>query len=121
MNIAARALVALAAISFFGGCAITLPDYRRTNEALAPSPRLIVGRVVAVDPARGYAFIELASDAPPSASAEGSELLVRTHDLKETARLRASRQLRVRTLGTHIASGTPAIGEEVIWVAPAVQ
>lgn len=121
MNIAARALVALAAISFFQGCSITLPDYRRTNEALAPSPRLIVGRVIAVDPARGYAFVELAVDTPPTASAEGSELVVRTADLKETARLRASRQLRVRTLGTHIVSGTPTIGEEVVWVAPAMQ
>lgn len=121
MNIAARALVALAAISFFSGCNITLPDYRRTNEALAPSPRLIVGRVVAVDPARGYAFIELTADAPPSASAEGNELVVRTADLKETARLRASRQLRARTLGTHVMSGSPGIGEEVIWIAPAMQ
>lgn len=121
MNIAARAFIALAAISFLGGCNITLPDYRRTNEALAPSPRLIVGRVVAVDPARGYAFVEISADAPPTASAEGSELVVRTADLKETARLRASRELRVRTLGTHILSGTPNIGEEVVWVAPAMQ
>lgn len=121
MNIAARALVALAAISFFSGCGITFPDYKRTNEALAPSPRLIVGRIVAVDPARGYAFVELTADAPPTASTEGSELIVRTADLKETARLRASRQLRVRTLGTHIASGAPTVGDEVVWVAPAIQ
>lgn len=121
MNIAARALVALAAISFSAGCGITRIDYRRTTEALAPSPRLIVGRVVAVDAARGYAFIEVVADAPPAAIGEGSELIVRTADLKETARLRASRQLRVRTLGTYIISGTPSIGEEIIWQAPAMQ
>lgn len=121
MNIAARALAALAAISFFTGCGITFLDYRRTHEALAPSPRLIVGRVIAVDPARGYAFVELSVDAPPTASAEGGELIVRTSDLTETSRLRASRQLRVRTLGTQILSGTPSIGEEVVWVAPAMQ
>jgi len=36
----------------------------------------------------------------------------------ETARLRASRYLRGRTLGTKILTGQPAPGDEVVWLAP---
>ena len=88
-------------------------------EPLAPSPRLIVGRVIALDPARGFAFVELAPDAPPSSLAEGTELVVRDPaSLRETGRLTASRYVRGRTLGSTITAGTPAVGQEVTWMAP---
>ena len=88
-------------------------------EPLAPSPRIITGRVVAVDLARGFAFVELAADAPPAALAEGGELIVRDPpSLHETGRLKASRYVRGRTLGATISAGQPAVGHEVIWTAP---
>ncbi len=87
-------------------------------DALVPSPRLIVGRVVAVDPARRFAFVELAADAPTSALAEGTELIVRSPDLRETARLKTSRYLRGRTLGTNVVGGQPSPEDEVVWLAP---
>lgn len=87
-------------------------------DALVPSPRLIVGRIVAVDPARRFAFVELTSDAPMAALAEGSDLIARTLELQDTGRLRASRQLRGRTLGTNIVSGQPSPNDEVVWLAP---
>jgi hypothetical protein len=88
-------------------------------EPLAPSPRLIVGRVIAIDTERAFAFVELAADAPPSALAEGTELVVRDPaSLRQTGRLTASRYVRGRTLGSTIAAGTPAVGQEVTWTAP---
>jgi hypothetical protein len=87
-------------------------------DALLPSPRLIVGRIVAVNTAEGFAFVELATDAPKAALVEGCELIVRTADLRETARVRVSRQQRGRTLGTRIVRGQPAAGDEVVWLAP---
>lgn len=88
-------------------------------EPLAPSSRLIVGRIVAVDPERGFAMIELAADAPPAALPEGGELVARTlADLRETARLLVSRYVRGRTLGATVKSGSPAVGDEVVWTAP---
>jgi hypothetical protein len=89
-----------------------------TVEPLVPSPRLVLGRIIAVDPTRGLAHVELAADAAPAALAEGTELIARTDDLRETARLKASRYLRGRTLGTTIARGHPAPGNEVVWLAP---
>jgi hypothetical protein len=79
---------------------------------------LIVGRIIAVDTARGFAFVELAADFPPSATTEGAELHTRTLDLKDTGRVQASRYLRGRTLGTTILAGKPATGDEVVWLAP---
>ena len=88
-------------------------------EPLAPSPRIITGRVVAVALARGFAFVERAADAPPAALAEGGELIVRDPpSLRETGRLKASRYVRGRTLGATISAGQPAVGHEVIWTAP---
>jgi len=86
--------------------------------APAPSPRLIVGRIIAIDAAQGFAFIELASDAPPAALGPDNELIARTLDLRETARLQTSTHLRGRTLGTTILSGKPSPGDEVVWLAP---
>jgi hypothetical protein len=87
-------------------------------EPLAPSPRLIVGRIIAVDVPAGSAFIALASDAPPAALADGTELIARTLALQETARLQASRHVRGRTLGARIVSGQPSVDDEVVWLAP---
>lgn len=88
-------------------------------EPLAPSPRLIVGRVLALDAARGFAFVEVASDAPRPALAPGTLLVARRPDLTPTATLNASTQLRGRVLGTRVASGEPRPGDEVVWEAPA--
>jgi hypothetical protein len=86
--------------------------------SLVPSPRLIVGRILAVDLERRFAFVELATDAPSAAFAEGTELVARSLDLVETARLQASPQMRGRTLGTTIQQGRPNLGDEVVWLAP---
>ncbi|MDO8540899.1 MAG: hypothetical protein Q7S40_10730 [Opitutaceae bacterium] len=129
MNTTARLLTLLAVSVFAYGCqhirivrrssppraATATPAATRT---FSPSPRLIVGRVLAVDPARGFAFVDLGSDAPPAALAEGTELTSRTLDLRDTAQLRASRQLRGRTLGATVISGQPSPGDEVVWHAP---
>ena len=86
--------------------------------ALVPSPRLIVGRIVAIDLAQGFAFVELAADAPSAATVNGTELIARTLDLRETGQLRSSRYVRGRTLGTKILAGQPTPGDEVVWLAP---
>ena len=86
--------------------------------ALLPSHNLLVGRVFAVDAARGFAFIDLTTDAPAAALADGADLLARTDALRETARLRASRYVRGRTLGAKIVSGQPTPGDEVVFPAP---
>lgn len=83
--------------------------------ALLPSQNLLVGRIIAVDAKRGFAFIELSHSAPPAALVEGTALVARTDDLRETARLGASRYTRGRTLGARILSGQPSPGDEVVW------
>ena len=88
------------------------------GQSLEPSPRLILGRVIALDPPRRFAFVELAPDAPRGATVPDTDLIVRTADLRETARLRTTRQLRGRTLGTLVVEGNPGIGDEVVWLAP---
>ena len=85
---------------------------------LQPSPNHLVGSVLAVDATRGFAFIDLTSEPPPAALLEGAELMARTAELRETARLRVSRYVRGRTLGTNIISGQPAPGDEVVFRAP---
>jgi hypothetical protein len=122
MKFAARLLTLLAVFSFLAGCQhrprTGVGNARMASEPLAPSPRLIVGRIIATDNAQGFAFIDLTADAPAAAFAAGSELMTRTLDLRETGRIRASAQLRGRTLGTHIVAGQPAAGDEVVWLAP---
>ena len=86
--------------------------------ALLPSPRLIVGRVIAVDESRRLAFVELAPDAPQAALIDGTELSVRTLSLRDTARLQTSPYVRGRTLGAKIMAGQPSPGDEVVWLAP---
>ena len=124
MKSAARPLLPLAAVFVFGACAHRAAKPAGNSppvlsaDALLPSPRLIVGRILSVDPVQGFAILEAASDAPSAALADGTELIARTLDLRETGRLRASRYLRGRTLGTKIVAGQPAPGDEVVWLAP---
>ena len=87
-------------------------------DALFPSPRLLVGRVIAIDREQSLVFVELAADAPADALKEGTELIARTLALAETGRIQASRYLRGRTLGATILRGQPAPGDEVVWLAP---
>lgn len=119
MNLAAKSLLLLAAMFVFGGCHhAAAPATPPPVDVLAPSPRLILGRIIAIDAAQGFAFVELAADSPPSAVAAGTELITRTMDLRETGRLEASRYVRSRTLGTKIVRGQPTPGDEVVWLAP---
>ncbi len=87
-------------------------------DALLPSPRLFVGRIVAVNPIEGFAFVEVGADAPASALVDGTELIVRTLSLQERARVRVSRYIRGRTLGARILTGQATPGDEVVWLAP---
>jgi hypothetical protein len=124
MKITASALVSLAVI-FFAACRhSSSPRSTResypvaASELVSPSPRLIIGRIIAVDQERGFAFVELVREAPASAVAPDTELFTRTPDLQATAVLQTSRHLRGRTLGATITSGNPSPGDEVVWLAP---
>jgi hypothetical protein len=119
MTLTARLLVPLAVICFLSGCRHATPATAALPaDALAPSPRLIIGRIIAVDLAQKFAFVELASDSPAAAVTDGTELIARTLELRETARLHASRYIRGRILGTRIIGGQPSPGDEVVWLAP---
>lgn len=127
MKIAARAFAALAAIFISASCRHATPASPRpappatavvVSGALPPSPRLIVGRVVATDIRQGFAFVQLGFDVPVSAMTPDLELTTRTLELEDTARLRVSRYVRGRTLGTTIVTGKPSPGDEVVWLAP---
>ncbi len=99
------------------GC-VAPPAVTTPPEPLAPSTRLVVGRVLEVDADRGFAFVELAPDVPRPALVSGTLLVARRPDLSPVATLRTSAQVRGRTLGTRVASGTPRRGDEVVWEAP---
>ena len=118
-------LALFAFVPFFTGCGLfstkvpTKPAPAVLSAgALLPSPRLIVGRVIAVDESRRLAFVELAPDAPQAALVDGTELSVRTLSLRDTARLQTSPYVRGRTLGAKIMAGQPSPGDEVVWLAP---
>ncbi len=126
MSLTARLLTLLAVIYFVPGCstATTTPQASRSAaaaamlppaDALTLSPHKIVGRIVAVDTARGFAFVSLTTTTPAAALVEGGELIVRSDDLRETGRVRTSRYTRGRTLGTQIISGQPKLGDEVVF------
>jgi hypothetical protein len=127
MSLTARLLTLLAVIYFVPGCstATTTPASRSAaaaallppTDALTLSPHKIVGRIVAVDTARGFAFVSLTTTTPAAALVEGGELIVRSDDLRETGRVRTSRYTRGRTLGTQIISGQPKLGDEVVFHA----
>lgn len=132
MTFTARLLTLLAVILGSTACGhIRLAErYRRASPAapplaaplpadgLVPSSHLIVGRVLALDPANGFVVVELAADAPADGIANGADLIARSVDLRETAQLQASRYVRGRTLGAKIISGQPSPGDEVVWLAP---
>ena len=121
VSFSAVSLAGFAALLLLGGCGHQ-PGASKASGTdvapLAPSPRLIVGRVLAIDASQGFAFVELAVDAPAAALADGTPLICRTLDLKETARLQVSRYVRGRTLGTKIVAGQPSPTDEVVWLAP---
>ena len=128
MSLTARLLTLLAVIYFVAGCstATTTPRASRGDpsaamlppaDALTLSPHKIVGRIVAVDTARGFAFVSLTTTTPAAALVAGGELIVRSDDLRETGRVRTSRYTRGRTLGTQIISGQPKLGDEVVFHA----
>ena len=127
MSLTARLLTLLAVIYFVPGCstATTTPASRSAAaaailppaDALTLSPHKIVGRIVAVDTARGFAFVSLTTTTPAAALVEGGELIVRSDDLSETGRVRTSRYTRGRTLGAQIISGQPKLGDEVVFHA----
>jgi len=125
MFFTARPPAALAVILLLAACGHSASppaasaDPRPMSPAvLQPSPNRLVGRVLARDAARGFAFVELAAEPPPGALVDGAELVARTDDLRETARLRVSRYVRGRTLGAEIVSGQPSPGDEVVFRAP---
>ena len=111
----ARALLPLAVFFLLSGCGTAPTPKTASNVAteLAPSPNLYVGRILAIDLERRFAFVALTPSAPPIALQPDMELLARNDELRETANLRASRQLRGRTLGVQIIAGLPAVGDEV--------
>ena len=133
MTLTARLLTLLAVIFLASACVQTTPSAPATDRsrerarenspssrtaALQPSPNRLVGHVLAVDPALGFAFVALTSEPPAAALAQGAELIARTDDLRETARLGTSRYVRGRTLGAKIVSGQPSPGDEVVFRAP---
>ena len=112
----------LAALMLSAGCqnVITTPALppELSAGALIPSARLVVGRILSVNPTQQFAFVELAADAPEAAVIPGTELQARTLQLQDTGRIQVSRYLRGRTLGTRIVGGQPSPGDEVVWLAP---
>ncbi len=128
MTLTARLLTLLAVIFLAGACRHLAPltptplpsraDAPLPPDALQLSPNRLVGRVLALDLVRGFAFIDLTSEPPAAALADGALLIARTADLRETARLRVSRYARGHTLGTTIISGQPSPGDEVVFHAP---
>ncbi len=123
-TLTARLLTLLAVIFWTGACSHVAPVSSPPRPESPPpttlqaSPNRLVGRILAIDAARGFAFVNLASEPPAAALAAGAELIVRTDDLRETARLRTSRYVRGRTLGTTIVSGHPSLDDEVVFHAP---
>ncbi len=132
MTLTARLLPLLAVIFLAGACShrpssSPIPDRGReparadpspSTPLLQPSPNHLVGRILAFDAARGFAIVDLANGAPAAAMVDGAELIARTDDLRETARLRVSRYLRGHTLGATLVSGQPSPGDEVVFHRP---
>jgi len=113
----ARALLPLAVFFLVLGCG-TAPAPKTASTyttELAPSPNLYVGRILAIDLERHFAFVALTPSAPPIALQPDMILVARNDALRSTAHLRTSHQLRGRTLGVLIISGQPTVGEEVVF------
>jgi hypothetical protein len=119
MNTPATVTNVLSLLSLLTGCwRHSLKRAQTDLETLAPSPRLVVGRIIATDPAQRFAFIEVNTDAPGPALSSDTELIARTSELTETAHLLTSRYLRGRTFAAKIIRGEPSPGNEVVWQAP---
>jgi hypothetical protein len=121
----ARPLLVLAMIICVAGCRNLLAPSTPASaapvlgaDALIPSARLVVGRIIAVDDAQRFAFVELAPDAPDAALIAGTQLMSRTLELRNTGHIQVSSYLRGQTLGTKIVGGQPSLGDEVVWLAP---
>jgi len=119
MNTPARVTIVLVLLSLLTGCwRYSLKRAQPDLETLAPSPRLVVGRIIATDPVQRFAFIEVNVDAPSLALSNNTELIARTSELTETAHLLTTRYLRGRTFAAKIIRGEPSPGDEVVWQAP---
>lgn len=127
MTFTARLLTLLAVIFFLAGCVGQAPTAPRAapavhlsdpSDALQASPHQLVGRILALDATSGFAFVALTAEPPAAALAASAELIARTDDLRETARLLVSPYVRGRTLGTRILSGQPTPGDEVVFRSP---
>ena len=116
-----RALTPLTVFFLLGAChsvppSDLAPSTISPNESkLTASPNLIIGRVIAVDTLRHFAIVDVAPSASLLALTADHELLTRTDDLRVTARLRTTRQLRGHTLGTIITAGAPNLDDEVVF------
>jgi hypothetical protein len=125
MSPIARLLLLLAVTTCVTGCRNILAPSMPASaapvlgaDALIPSARLVVGRIIAVDDAQRFAFVELAPDAPNAALIAGTQLLSRSLELRNTGHIQVSSYLRGQTLGTKIVGGQPSPGDEVVWLAP---
>lgn len=134
MPFTARLLTLLAVIFFLPACQYMTPlpplpggkpvapppepEVPLPPDALRASPRRLVGRITAIDTPGHFAIVTLAAEPPPGALAQGADLIARTDDLRETARLRTSRYVRGRTLGAQIVQGQPTPGDEVVFQVP---
>ena len=81
--------------------------------APAPSPFLVVGRIISIDVQRQKVIIELGAFVELPSDFATRSLLARTDALRPTARLQSSDYLRGRILGTRLLAGTPQVGDEV--------
>jgi hypothetical protein len=128
MTHTARLLTLLAVFFFSAGCSHLAPltptplppksGDPLPADALRASPNRLVGRIFSVDATLGFAFVDLTSEPPGAALADGAELTARHDDLSETARLQTTRLLRGRTLAVKIIAGRPAPGNEVVIRSP---
>ncbi|MEI6052954.1 MAG: hypothetical protein WCQ44_09655 [Opitutaceae bacterium] len=112
----ARALLPLAVFFLLTGCG-TAPKPKTLTPPtaeVAPSPNLYAGRILAVDLERHFAFVALSPSSPPAVLQPDLELITRSDELRVSAHLRTTRQVRGRTLGAQIISGQPAVGDEVV-------
>lgn len=82
--------------------------------AIAPSPFVVVGHVLAVDFSTMNVVIDVAPYAVLPFDFDGKILLARTEDLRPTAKLQASPYLRGHTLGARLLAGRPNAGDEVV-------
>ncbi len=93
---------------------VTGPALGAKADATLASSTLVVGRIIAIDAPSLSVLIEVGAFTvlPPDFATR--ILIVRTDDLRPTARLQSSSYLRGRILGTRLMAGVPHIGDEVV-------